>query len=264
MQIRRGTGTPWGPVQTCHKITEGVVIVSTAGHGGVWLSEEKVQQLPDHYKSYAGRHWHEEDEDAAQALQYLKLLSLIEEPIELEVTQWDIELGRTSRKDLYGHPLLPRESYKRESMGFSDPGWIGGPIVEAYKRQTGDDRFDEMICSHNLAPRPGGFQLAELCDKARAFMKSFDCGKIVEPATFTLEPFRVLERVEFQITHEGKVYTERVSGRLAQGVINGDERDLELYLWLNKDITKIEHEGKTIWEKGKDYPIPETIPKEKK
>ena len=258
MQIRRGTHTPWGPVQTFHKIDEGVVTVSTAGHGGIWLSAERTKELPDHYKSYAGDPWHEEDEDGGMVLQYLGLLSLIEEPLELEITEWDIELGKTSRKDFYGHCL--HDNYFKH-IDISKDGWIGGPIVEAYKRQTGDHRFDEMICNVHLAPRPGGFRLAKLCKDAQAFTKSFDSGKIVEPTTFTLEPFRLLERVEFKVTtKDGGIYTERVSGRLAQGVIANDPSDLQLYLWLNKELVKIEHENKTVWEIENGIPVPETVP----
>ena len=256
MKIKRGTRTPWGPVQTYHKIAEGVWSVSTAGHGGIWLSDERTKELPDHYKSYAGDPWHEEDEDGGMVLQYLGLLSLIKEPLELHVTQMDIDIGRENRKDCYGYQL---NWYKYTDT--SNKGWLGGPIVTAYKRQVQDTRFDEMICSVHLAPRPGGFQLAKLCDKARAFMKSFDCGKIVEPTTFTLEPFRLLERVEFKLTlKDGRTFTERVSGQLAQGIIKNDPYDLDLYLWLNKELVKIEHENKTVWKIGSGRPIPETVP----
>ena len=258
MKIKRGTRTPWGPVQTYHKIAEGVWSVSTAGHGGIWLSDERTKELPDHYKSYAGDPWHEEDEDGGMVLQYLGLLSLIKEPLELEITEWDIELGKKTRKDLWGHCL--HDNYFKH-IDISKDGWIGGPIVEAYKRQTQDKRFDEMICSVHLAPRPGGFQLAKLCKDTQKFMKSFDCGKIVEPTTFTLQPFRLLERVEFKLTlKDGRTFTERVNGQLAQGVIANNQYDLELYLWLNKEIIKIEHENKTLWEIGNGMPIPETVP----
>jgi len=257
MKIQRGTSTPWGPVQTHHKIAEGVWSVSTAGHGGIILSDERIKELPSHYKSWTGtERYNEEDEDGRMVLQYLGLLSLIEDPLELHVTQMDIDIGRENRKDCYGYQL---NSYKYTDT--SDKGWLGGPIVTAYKRQTGDTQYDEMICSVHLAPRPGGFRLAKLCKDAQAFMKSFDCGKIVEPTTFTLEPFRLLERVEFKLTlKNGKTFTERVSGQLAQGVIANDPYDLELYLWLNKELVKIEHENKTVWEIESGRPIPETVP----
>ena len=31
--------TPWGRIQDYHIIADGVVSVSTAGHGGIWLSD---------------------------------------------------------------------------------------------------------------------------------------------------------------------------------------------------------------------------------
>ena len=91
--------TPWGSIQTYNKLAEGVYSVDTAGHGGLWLSDERIEQLPAHYVSFAGSNrWHEEDEDAPLVLQYLGLLSLIDEPLTLEVTGVDIEAGREVTK----------------------------------------------------------------------------------------------------------------------------------------------------------------------
>ena len=239
--------TPWGKINSYHKIADGVIIIDTPGHGGLWLSEEQAAKLPDDkYKSFTGsKQWAEEDEDAPLALQYLGLLSLIKEPLELEITEWDIFAGRESRKDAWGEPLT---SYKYTDV--KNRGYIGGPIVEAYKRQTQDNRFDEMICNTRLSPKPGGFQLAKLCEDARKWMKTFDAQEPIEPATFTIQPYRVLERKIFQLTfNNGSKRTEPVSGRLAQGVIDGNQKDVELYLWLNKNIKEITYEGQHIYPK---------------
>ena len=195
----------------------------------------------------APKQWAEEDEDAPLALQYLGLLSLIEKPLTLEITEWDIFAGRNSRKDLCGEPLI---SYKYTDV--SNRGHTGGPIVEAYRRQTGDHRFEEMICNVHLCPKPGGFQLAKLCKQAKKWMKAFDAQETVEPVTFTIEPYQVLERKIFKLTlNDGSKQTEPVSGRLAQGVINGNQKDIEFYLWLNKNVKEITHDGKTIYPKRK-------------
>ena len=94
-----GMSTPWGRVQDHHRIADGVVSVSTAGHGGIWLSDKRIAQLPKHYQPFTGTpRWNEEDEDGALVLQYLGLLSLIPEPLELHVTAEDIDKGRKSRK----------------------------------------------------------------------------------------------------------------------------------------------------------------------
>ena len=41
-----GMSTPWGRIQDHHRIADGVVSVSTAGHGGIWLSDKRIAQLP--------------------------------------------------------------------------------------------------------------------------------------------------------------------------------------------------------------------------
>jgi hypothetical protein len=38
--------SPWGSVQHQHEIAPGIISVSTAGHGGIWLSPERQAQLP--------------------------------------------------------------------------------------------------------------------------------------------------------------------------------------------------------------------------
>lgn len=40
------TSSPWGPIQTSQRITEGIVLVSTASHGGYILSPTRVAQMP--------------------------------------------------------------------------------------------------------------------------------------------------------------------------------------------------------------------------
>lgn len=233
-----GMSTPWGRIQDYHKIADGVVSVSTAGHGGIWLSDKRIAQLPAHYEPFTGtRRWAEEDEDGALVLQYLGLLSLISEPLTLHVTERDIQLGRKTRKNLYGDPFY------------------GGAIVEAYKRQTGDN-CGEMICNVHLSPRPGGYRLAILSEDAQAFMKRFDAGEAVAPTTLVLQPYVVYERKKF-IHHmeNGETWTDKVSGYEAQRILTGDTAALESHLEFKKvyrhfkDVVKITHEDSVIWER---------------
>ena len=240
--------TPWGAIQTYNELAEGVYTVDTAGHGGIWLSDERIAQLPDHYRSWASddRRWHEEDEDAPLVLQYLGLLSLIDAPLELHVTEADIEKGRKSRKGLY----KSRWRFKEERE--NDKAYYGGAIAEAYQRQTGDTYF-MMICSYHLAPVPGGFKLAKMCDAARAWMSAFDGGKPVAPETFILEPFTVLERVDY-IHHleDGTTRTDRVSGHLAKAIEEGNASSLAMYqsIWIKDDVVKVMHEDRVIWSRA--------------
>jgi hypothetical protein len=60
--------TPWGKAQTTEAITDGMIAYTTAGHGGIKLSEERFERMPEPYKSvapFAGRLWYEEDADWA-------------------------------------------------------------------------------------------------------------------------------------------------------------------------------------------------------
>ncbi len=242
--------TPWGAIQHYHRIADGVISVSTAGHGGIWLSDERIKELPDDYESCTGTpRWNEEDEDGALVLQYLGLLSLIPEPLELHITQADIDKGRETRKTLYGENWFKRLQSPRKQYS-SDSGHYGGAIVEAYKRQTRETR--EMICYYHLCPKPGGYQLAKLCDAAQAFMKRFDAGEAVEPATFVLEPYKVYERVPFSLhTATGEVHVSSVNGRTAKRILEGDKEELDFYLqfYAGKKTVKITHEDTVVWQR---------------
>ena len=205
--FRSNLTTPWGPIQHFDRVADGVVQIHCAGHGGLWLSPERVEQLPPQYEPYLGnKQWAEEDEDAPLALQYLGLLSLIETELTLDITEIDIVVGATTRKSYYGSLFH------------------GGPIVEAYKRQTGDD-CGEMICSDDIiSPRPGGFKLAKLCKKAQAFMKASDAGEKVEPTTVTLSPYIILEPEEFtHILENGETHVQKVPGEHAKRILTLDE-----------------------------------------
>lgn len=60
--------SPWGKPQHQQLIAEGIVTLSTAGHGGYHLSDERMaqfQQLFPEFDTWAGGPWFEEDEDWA-------------------------------------------------------------------------------------------------------------------------------------------------------------------------------------------------------
>lgn len=63
--------TPWGVSQVDHHVSDGLVSVSTASHGGFWLSPERVATMraaiPE-FQPFAGYPWLEEDCDAVVAL----------------------------------------------------------------------------------------------------------------------------------------------------------------------------------------------------
>lgn len=55
----RPSWSPWGQVQTCHQLADGIVTVSTAGHGGIHLDPWRNAQMPSFLRNGDG--WYEED-----------------------------------------------------------------------------------------------------------------------------------------------------------------------------------------------------------
>lgn len=246
MNFRRNMSTPWGPIQWYHVITQGVVMLSTAGHGGLWISPEKVKELPDEYEPFTrSKHWAEEDEDAPLALQYLGLLSLIDEEMTLEINDIDIFIGNITRKDYYGTP------------------YHGGPIVEAYRRQT-NSPYKEMICANGiLSPRPGGFKLANLSEEAIALMARVDAGEEIEPTHVTISPHTIHKPEKFEsFLSNGKSFSERVPGSQAYKILQGDQQALSDWIDFKKHFRhfdktlRITHKGLTMYERGKPIQNP--------
>jgi hypothetical protein len=61
--------TPWGAAQTVRIIAPGITEVTTASHGGIYLSPMRYATMPDEYrKTFAGGRWYEEDCDAAKVV----------------------------------------------------------------------------------------------------------------------------------------------------------------------------------------------------
>lgn len=52
--------TPWGAAQHVEQLADGIWSVSTAGHGGMKLDDERNRQIPAPFRADGG--WYEEDE----------------------------------------------------------------------------------------------------------------------------------------------------------------------------------------------------------
>ena len=57
------TPTPWGTAQTVDRLADGIVSVTTAGHGGVHLSPARLREMRESERTRDG--WYEEDCEAA-------------------------------------------------------------------------------------------------------------------------------------------------------------------------------------------------------
>lgn len=89
IQPREGHHTYWGPAQDVWPISAGVWGCSTAGHGGIWISPERVDELPTEVVdwivqkrqacSYAcGPTWFEEDCAWAIPFAFLPVQGLVD------------------------------------------------------------------------------------------------------------------------------------------------------------------------------------------
>ena len=71
--------SPWGKIDEATRCLEGVWFVSTASHGGFWLSEDRISQLPESIKetnflkSSTGAIWWEEDCDADKVAEFFDI-----------------------------------------------------------------------------------------------------------------------------------------------------------------------------------------------
>lgn len=67
--------SPWGMIQTLHPMGPDAVTVSTASHGGIWVSPSALARIPAAYRStsYSPGPWFEEDSDWAIPFLALRL-----------------------------------------------------------------------------------------------------------------------------------------------------------------------------------------------
>jgi hypothetical protein len=104
--------SPWGLVQSQYELAPGIIKVSTAGHGGIWLSPERQAQLPGWAlqvpSSYCPKPmWWEEDCEA-QIVMYV-----FWEEIEQCVGKWPAFLSKEKMAEYLwqcGYPIIPESA----------------------------------------------------------------------------------------------------------------------------------------------------------
>ncbi|MCQ4121360.1 DUF7007 domain-containing protein [Rhodococcus tibetensis] len=110
--------SPWGSVQYGSTLADGIITVSTAGHGGVRISPQRLRQMPSALR-LGRRRWFEEDcESALVAVAFADDLELDDRRRELAAqsvadwfpTAWEAHFGRT---------LQPGQSYVRDKETFT-------------------------------------------------------------------------------------------------------------------------------------------------
>lgn len=67
--LQVGGPSPWGPIESVMVIDSGICAVTTAGHGGIWVKDDKLREMPWELRclksKYAPPGWYEEDCDWA-------------------------------------------------------------------------------------------------------------------------------------------------------------------------------------------------------
>ena len=99
-----GSGSPWGAVRSRRHIGRGCYVVETASHGGVWVPQDQLEDIPDAWRHFGerwahgwGEQWYEEDCAALGPFHYLKLChgskqeDLVAELVALQETRWSKE-----------------------------------------------------------------------------------------------------------------------------------------------------------------------------
>jgi len=98
--------TPWGVAQQAEQLSDDVVSVYTAGHGGIHVGTESLKRIPEGYhQTWAGEvGWYEEDSDVIVPMYYLPEVrahfNLTQEGCEAEFRAWQSrhdEDGRYAR-----------------------------------------------------------------------------------------------------------------------------------------------------------------------
>lgn len=106
--------TPWGVSQTTKVLAPGIIDVSTAGHGGIHLDEERNALVPPYMRSVDG--WYEEDVDwTIVAAVFPQAFSpKLQASAEEIMRNWLPEIYET----FYKRKLSPGESFKRDEANF--------------------------------------------------------------------------------------------------------------------------------------------------
>lgn len=134
------TYSPWGTVQHSHRFAEGIWFVSTASHGGYWLSEQRQKEFHEveAFKDF-GPQWLEEDCEAC--LVYLRWAGYasdeqISDSIQManlvsswqHCTRWNrvVEWLKTTmlHERAQKHAEAVKNLWQRGSMASEGNGWM--------------------------------------------------------------------------------------------------------------------------------------------
>jgi hypothetical protein len=109
------SSTPWGPAQGIKIIDFGITNVSTAGHGGIKLSFERNEKMPEYMRNSSG--WYEEDAEWA------KVAVVFPQSFDSKTVDAAIDTFRNWHPDawerFFEQQLQPGQSYIRDQETFT-------------------------------------------------------------------------------------------------------------------------------------------------
>ncbi|MDH6268109.1 hypothetical protein M2360_003514 [Rhizobium sp. SG_E_25_P2] len=112
--VRMNCSTPWGPSQGATVYAEGIVSHTTAGHGGIKLSDERNVKI--HPMLHCAGGWYEEDAAwAAVALAYPNLFTGYERKCADRTVR---DSWPEAWEAIFGRPLAPGESHEKDRRAF--------------------------------------------------------------------------------------------------------------------------------------------------
>lgn len=109
------TATPWGRAQNKTKIADGIFFASTASHGGFWLSQQRLNEMPEALREgkFTNRkNWFEEDcEYVRVVIAFPQWFPNIKEEDAKRTLK---EYAWKAYEKHYGTELQPGESYSKD------------------------------------------------------------------------------------------------------------------------------------------------------
>jgi len=152
-----GSNTPWGPAQTVETLAPGVVLVSTASHGGVWVTPDLDETIPARVRKiareYAPEGWYEEDDDIVIPLVWLPGIHVDTVSTALRHAMWSPRMAplvraleaRDIQRQTPEHPFVPVHG----QTGCARCGFAKGHHPNATTRQFRQHQADDPHCTCN-------------------------------------------------------------------------------------------------------------------
>lgn len=106
--------TPWGFADSVRLLADGIYSVSTPSHGGIKLSADCNNAIPDFMRLRGG--WYEEDVEWARVAMIFPNAFEPKEVVNAEATlkNWEPDIW----EQIFGQTLQPGESQKRDEQAF--------------------------------------------------------------------------------------------------------------------------------------------------